>query len=286
MRLSPRELWWLARETFQEWRRDDALTLGAALSYYTAFSLAPLLVVVIAIAGLVFGREAVQGRIVTEIGGLIGRGGAEAVQTMIANASREESGPVAAIVAVCLTLFGASGVFAQLQSTMNRIWNVPPLRTGGVKAMLRARAVSFGMVLGIGFLLLVSLVVSAAIAALDSLAADVVPDVEALLHLLNTALSLAFITVLFAMIFRVLPDVHIRWRDVWIGAGVTALLFTLGKFLIGLYIGRTGVTSVFGAAGSLVVILLWVYYSAQILFLGAEFTQVYTRRRQLQSAPG
>jgi membrane protein len=279
--VKPRDAVALTRETFSEWRRDDALTLGAALAYYTTFSLAPLLVVVIAIAGLVFGREAVEGRLVGEIQGLVGRQGAEAVQTMIASAGRhEEAGLVAAVLAVLVTLFGATGVFAQLQASLDRIWNVPPPeRAVGIKAMLKVRALSFGMVLAVGFLLLVSLVLSAALAALDDYAGGVLPVFPPLLQALNFAVSFSLITLLFALIFKILPDVDVAWRDVWTGAALTALLFTVGKLLIGLYIGESGVASAYGAAGSLVVVLLWVFYSAQILFFGAEFTQVYARRR-------
>ncbi|HEX5761477.1 MAG TPA: YihY/virulence factor BrkB family protein [Thermoanaerobaculia bacterium] len=274
-----RTLWELTKETYLEWRRDDTLTLGAALAYYTIFSLAPLLVVVIAIAGSVFGRDAVTGQLVGQIQGLVGRQGAEAVQTMIANAYREESGPWAAAVAVLATLFGATGVFAQLQASLNKIWNVPPGRQPALKALLKARAVSFGMVVGIGFLLLVSLVASAALAALDELVGGFWPTLQPLLQGLSFLLSFALVTLLFAMIYRILPDVRIEWRDVWVGAAVTALLFTVGKFLIGLYLGQSTVASTYGAAGSLVIVLLWVYYSTQILFFGAEFTQVYACRR-------
>lgn len=284
--MRPRELLALARESFSEWRRDDALTLGAALAYYTTFSLAPLLVVVIAIAGMVFGREAVEGRLVGEIQGLVGRQGAEAVQTMIAHAGRhEDAGLVAALLAVLATLFGATGVFAQLQASLDRIWNVPPPeRAVGIRAMLKVRALSFGMVLAVGFLLVVSLVLSAALAALDDFAGGVLPVLQPLLQALNFALSFALVTLLFALIFKVLPDVDVAWRDVWTGAALTALLFTVGKFLIGLYIGESGVASTYGAAGSLVVVLLWVFYSAQILFFGAEFTQVYSRRHGTNAA--
>jgi membrane protein len=268
----------LFKESFQEWMDDDALDLGAALAYYTIFSLAPLLLVVIAIAGLFFGRQAVQGELVGQLEGMVGRQGAEAVQTMVANAGHHGSGVLATVVAVATILFGATGVFGQLQKTLNKIWDVQPKHGLGVKGLLRARALAFGMVVGIGFLLLVSLVVSAALSALGTYATGLLPGSEILLRILSEVISLAVITLLFAMVYRVLPDVEISWRDVWAGSVFTAVLFTLGKYLIGLYLGHSSVASVYGAAGSLVIVLLWIYYSSQILFFGAEFTQVYARR--------
>jgi membrane protein len=273
------------RDTFKEWKDDDALDLGAALSYYTIFSLAPMLLVVIAIAGIFFGREAVQGQLVGQIGGLVGRQGGEAIQTMIANAGKHGSGALATVIAVVTILFGATGVFGQLQKTLNRIWDVEPRPGRGVKGLLKARALAFGMLLGIGFLLLVSLVVSTALSAVDVYLNGLFPGAAILLRILSFVLSFAVITLLFAMIYRVLPDVEIAWRDVWVGAAATALLFTIGKYLIGLYLGHSSVASVYGAAGSLVVVLLWVYYSSQILFFGAEFTQVWARRKGSQIVP-
>jgi len=269
----------LLKESFKEWQEDEALQLGAALSYYTIFSLAPMLLVVIGIAGLAFGREAVQGQIVGQIQGLVGRDGAEAIQTMIANAGRHEGGLLATIIAFVTILFGATGVFTQMQTTLNHIWDVKPKPNQGIKGILRARAAAFGMLLGIGFLLLVSLVLSTALAAMDSYVVGLMPGAEILLRVLGFAVSFAVVTLLFAMIFRFLPDVKIQWRDVMFGATVTALLFTIGKFLIGLYLGNSSVASVYGAAGSLVIILLWAYYSSQILFFGAELTQVWARQR-------
>ncbi|HZF09605.1 MAG TPA: YihY/virulence factor BrkB family protein [Thermoanaerobaculia bacterium] len=270
--------WPVLKETVKEWQDDNVLELGAALAYYTIFSLAPLLFIAIAIAGLVYGRDAVQGRLVTEIQGLIGRQGAEAVQTMLAHTWRQGSSGLVAVVGAVTILFGASGVFGQLQSSINRIWDVAPRPERAILGYLKARFLSFGMVLGIGFLLLVSLVVSAALAALSAYAIGLLPSLKVLFQVAGSVVSFAVVTLLFAMIFRFLPDVRISWEDVWIGSAVTALLFEAGKFLIGLYLGRSSVTSAYGAAGSLVVILLWVYYSSQILFFGAEFTQVYARR--------
>jgi membrane protein len=273
------------RDTFKEWNDDDALDLGAALSYYTLFSLAPMLLVVIAIAGIFFGREAVQGQLVGQIGGLVGKQGGEAIQTMVANAGKHGSGVLATVIAVVTILFGATGVFGQLQKTLNRIWDVEPRPDRGVKGLLKARALAFGMLLGIGFLLLVSLVVSTALSAVDTYLNGLFPGAAIILRILSFVLSFAVVTLLFAMIYRVLPDVEIAWRDVWVGAAATAFLFTIGKYLIGLYLGHSSVSSVYGAAGSLVVVLLWVYYSSQILFFGAEFTQVWARRKGSQIVP-
>jgi membrane protein len=270
----------LLREVYAEWRKDDALSMGAALAYYTVFSMAPLLVLVIAIAGLAFGRKAAEGQLVEQIGGLVGPGGAQAIQGMIARASGPAAGLFATTASLVTMALGASGVFGQLQHSLNRIWDAPP-RTGGTfRTHVRQRMVAFGMILGIGFLLVVSLVLSAALAAVHELLAQHLPMLSRLLPVANTVLSLVVVTALFAMIFKVLPDVPLDWGDVWLGGLVTAVLFTVGKSLIALYLGRAGITSVYGAAGSLVLLLLWVYYSAQILFLGAEFTEVWSRRRQ------
>jgi membrane protein len=266
------------RDVFQKWSSDNALTLGAALAYYTIFSIAPLLVLVIAVAGLVFGRAAAQGEIVTQIEGMLGPAGAELIESMIKRASEPASGVIATVISLVTMFFGASGVFAQLQSSLNRIWSAEPSRRTGVKGQLQRRAASFSMILGIGFLLLVSLALTALISGLHSIIDAYLAVPSELLSLTNTGVSFAIVTAMFAMIFKLLPDARIEWRDVWLGAAVTALLFTIGKSLIGIYLGRAGVTSVYGAAGSLVLVLLWVYYSSQLLFLGAEFTEVYSRR--------
>lgn len=277
----------LFKESFKEWKEDDALQLGAALAYYTIFSIAPLLLIVIAVAGFVWGREAVQGQIVGQVDQLIGKQGGVAIQTMIANAAKQGqgSGVLATIIAALTALFGATGVFAELQKALNKIWNVEPKPGAGVMAFVKTRVASFGMILGIGFLLLVSLVISAGLSAVNTWMTGLLPGAEVLFTVLNFVVSLALITLLFAMIYRFLPDVRIAWRDVWMGAFFTALLFTAGKFLIGLYLGRSSVASVFGAAGSLVIVLLWIYYSTQILFFGAEMTQVYARMRGAQIVP-
>jgi membrane protein len=275
----------LIKASFKGWQEDGALDLGAALAYYTIFSLAPLLLIVIAVAGLVWGREAVQGQLMGQMQGIVGAQGAEAIQTMVANAGKQGSGVLATILGLATILFGATGVFVQLQSALDRIWNVQPKPGAGIWSFIRTRMISFGMVLGIGFLLLVSLVVTAAVAAVGKWATGLLPGGETLVNILTFVVSFALITLLFAMIYKVLPDVEIAWRDVWIGAAVTALLFTIGKFLIGLYLAHSTVASTYGAAGSLVVLLLWIYYSSQILFLGAEFTQVYATRYGSQIKP-
>jgi membrane protein len=250
--------------------------MGAALAYYTIFSIAPLLLIVIAVAGFAFGREAVQGQLTAQLSDLVGPEGAQAVQGLIASASEPKQGVIASVIGVVLLLLGATTVFGELQSALDRIWRVPaPPEAGGIWKLLRTRLLSFGLVLGLGFLLLVSLVISAALAALGSRWGSAVNGWEPLLQFINLAVSFALETGLFAMIYKLMPRARIAWHDVWVGAGVTALLFEVGKLLIGLYLGKSSVASGFGAAGSVVVLLVWVYYSAQIFLLGAEFTWVY-----------
>jgi len=268
------------REVLAEWQRDRALVLGAALAYYTLFALAPLLVLVIAIAGLALGRAAAQGEIVAQIAGLMGADGAKMIEGMIVQASRPASGVVATLVSLGTMLLGASGVFSQLQAALDQIFGTEARtrRGSGVRGAVRQRLAYVGMILGIGFLLLVSLALSAALAGVHDLLAAHLPLAARVLPPLNFALSLVVVSGLFALIYKVLPDAKLAWRDVWLGATCTAILFTVGKSLIGIYLGRAGATSVYGAAGSLVLVLLWIYYSAQILLLGAEFTEVYSRR--------
>jgi membrane protein len=270
----------MLKESFKEWKDDDALQLGAALAYYTIFSIAPLLLIVIAVAGLVWGREAAEGQIYRQFDNLVGAQGAAALQTMVGNAAKQgdKSGILATVVAAVTALFGATGVFAQLQNALNKIWNVEPKPDRGILSFVMTRVISFGMILGIGFLLLVSLVVSAGLAAVNSYMSGLIPGAESVFQVIHFVIAFGVVTLLFAMMYRFLPDVKIAWRDVWIGAAITALLFTIGKFLIGLYLGHSSAASVFGAVGSLVVVLLWIYYSTQILFFGAELTQVYARR--------
>ncbi|MBI3942837.1 MAG: YihY/virulence factor BrkB family protein [Chloroflexi bacterium] len=275
----------LLKDTFNAWNEDKAPRLAAALAYYTIFSMAPLLIIVIAIAGLVFGEAAVRGQIVGQIQGLVGEEGAQLIQTMIENAGEKNSGIFATIIGVVTLVLGAMGVFGQLQDALNTIWEVAPKPGGGIKDILGNRLLSFAMVLSIGFLLLVSLVVSAGLAALGKFATNVSPGFSIGLQVVNLLVSFAVTTVLFAGIYKFLPDAKIDWEDVWIGAAITSLLFTVGRFLIGLYLGYSSAASAYGAAGSLVIVLLWIYYSAQILLLGAEFTQVYASRYGKQTEP-
>jgi membrane protein len=267
----------LFKQTFSEFGQDKAPRLGAALAYYTIFSIGPLLLIAISVAGLVWGQEAAQGRIADQLRNVFGANTADAIQTMVAAAGdRKSGGIIATIIGIVTLFFGASGVFAQLEDALNTIWNVEKDKGEGIKGFIKDRLLSMTMVLGIGFLLLVSLVFDAVIAAMGDYLTRVVGG-EALMQVVQLAVSFAVITVLFAMIFKFLPDIEITWRDVWFGAAFTSLLFVIGKFALGLYLGKAAIGSSYGAAGSLVILLLWVYYSAQILFFGAEFTQVYTR---------
>jgi len=275
-----KSIWGLLKRTVMQWLEDQPFQLASSLSYYTLFSLAPLLIIVIAIAGFAFGREAAQQQIVGTIQEMIGQQSAGAVQGMIQNASNEpKTGMIATVVGLVTLILGAGGVVGQLQTSLNTIWGVAPKAGQGVWGFLRQRFISYAMILGIGFLLLVSLVVSATVATLTQFVGSLFGGAEIIAHVLDLVFSFVLITALFAMIYKYLPDVRIEWRDVWIGAALTSVLFTIGKFLIGLYLGHSGVSSTYGAAGSLITVLLWVYYSSLIFFLGAEFTAVYARRR-------
>jgi membrane protein len=258
-----------------EWSQDNATRLAAALAYYALFSIAPLLLIAISVAGFVFGRDAAEGEIFRQLHDLIGPQGAAAVQEMVRNANRQQTGIVASLIGVVLILFGASGVMGELKSALNTIWDIPPRAHATLWSMIKERFFSLTMVLGVGFLLMVSLIVSAAISALGRYFERYMSGSEVLLQTLNFIGSLAVITLLFMLIFRYVPDTRIAWRYALPGAAATALLFTVGKFLIGLYLGKGSFASTYGAAGSLVIFLAWVYYSAQILFFGAELTQVY-----------
>ena len=272
----PQSLWQFAKTVFTQWFEDQPFQLASSLSYYTLFSLAPLLIIAIAVAGLVFGREAARNQVVETLQGLIGQDSAKAVQEMIINASNKpKTGVISTILGIVALLFGAGGVVGQLQSSLNTIWGVAAKSGQGVWGFIRERFLSFAMVLGIGFLLLVSLAVTAFVAGLSQFIGSLIGGTAVIAHILELVVSFGLVTVLFAMIYKVLPDVKSHWNDVWIGAALTSLLFTIGKFLIGLYLGTSGVTSIYGAAGSLITVLLWVYYSSLIFFLGAEFTQVY-----------
>lgn len=270
----------IASRTISEWTSHDNATMAAALAYYAVFSIAPLLLIAIGVASLAFGHQAAQGQVMTELQGLLGPDSARAIEQMLKHAAaRPATGIGASIIGLVMLLIGASGVMVQLQSSMNRIWDVtvPPNR--GIKGIVRDRFLSFTMVLAVGFLLLVSLLASAALAALGKYMGDRLPFGEEFLHFLNLIVSFGVVTFLFMLIFRYVPDIHVRWRDVWLGAAFTSLLFTIGKFAIGLYLGKGSIASSYGAAGSLVVLLVWVYYSAQILFLGAELTHVIAMAR-------
>ena len=269
-------MWQFLKKTVYNWIDDDPFVLAAALSYYTLFSLAPLLTIAIAMAGLFFGQEAAQNQVVETTRGLVGKESAQAIQDMIQSAGEKPAaGIISTLFGVIALLFGAGGVVGQLQASLNKVWGVAPKPGQGVWGFIRQRFVSYAMVLSIGFLLLVSLVVSAVLSGMSRLLGNMFGGAEALVHGLDLLVSFAFITLLFAMIYKFLPDARIRWKDVWIGAVFTSLLFTIGKSLIGLYLGNSGVTSVYGAAGSLITVLLWVYYSALIFFFGAELTRVY-----------
>ena len=271
--------WNLLKETFSEWQQDKASRLAAALSYYTIFSLPPLLLIAVAVAGFFLGRQAVRQELIAQVSSAIGEAGAQAIGVMLDGAGWDTgASTLATVVGVATLLFGATGAFAQLQEALDTIWDVAPRPDAGPWGMVRSRLLSFSMVLVVAFLLLIALALSTALSAADSYLETILPGLVVLARILNLVISFAVITLLFAAIYKVLPDVEIEWSDVWIGAAATAVLFTVGKYLLGLYLGRTGVSSAYGAAGALVLILLWIYYSAQILFLGAEFTQVYARR--------
>jgi membrane protein len=277
---TPKIIFELLKTTFSEWNADKAPQLAAALAYYTIFSMAPLLIIAIAVAGLLFGQQAAQDQVRMQVTGLVGAEGADFIQSMIQNANKPGAGTLATIIGVVTLLAGAAGVVAQLKSALNTIWNVQPAPgpdgLKGILVTIRQQLLSYAMVLGIGFLLLVSLLLSAIIAGVSNIVGDSIPTF--LYEIINFVVSFGVITLLFAAIYKVLPDVEIHWRDVWIGAVITSLLFTIGKVLIGLYLGHSSTASTYGAAGSLVVILLWIYYSAQILFFGAEMTQVYANQ--------
>jgi len=273
--------WRLLRDTFNNWLEDRALRMGAALAYYSVFSMAPLLLIAIGVASQVFDKTEAREQILDQIGTTVGSSARQSVEQIIRNTKDSGNGVVATIIGVVVLLFGASGVFAELQDALNNIWRVKPKPGLGIKAFVRDRLLSFTVVLGTGFLLLVSLVLSAALSALGGWMERTLPGGAWFWHFLNSVLSLLVVALLFAMIFKILPDAKIDWRDVWVGAMVTAALFTLGKALIGVYLGHSGLTDTYGAAGSVVVLLTWVYYSALILLFGAEFTHVYalaTRR--------
>ena len=267
-------IWKLAKETVLSFLKGEALTHGAALAFYSATSIAPVLLIVIAIAGLVFGRDAAQNAITGQLTSLMGQQTADVLQTAIADAAGKPSGILATVVGIMTLIATASGVFGEMQAALNKIWKTKPKSTT-VSRLISARAAGLGLVATLGFLLMVSLVVSAALTAFGNILNSIMPLGELILAILNFVISLALLSVLFAAIYKVLPDRKIEWRDVIVGAVVTALLFTIGKTLIGWYLGRSAIASSYGAAGGLIILLLWVYYSAQIFLLGAEFTKAY-----------
>jgi membrane protein len=271
----------LFKQTWTEFGEDKAPRLGAALAYYTIFSIAPLLLLAVAIAGMVFGQEAATNQISSQLSRVFGAETAKSIEEMIENAAKPATGTFATIVGIITLFLGASGVFGQLKDALNTIWDVDEKKSGGFLGLIKGRFLSMAMVMGVVFLLLVSLIFDAVIAAMGEYMTGLLPGTEALLQGASFVISFALVTGIFAMIFRYLPDVspRIEWRDVWFGAAFTAFLFTVGKIALGLYLGKGAVGSAYGAAGSLVVLLVWVYWSAQILFFGAEFTQVYARSR-------
>src|SRR6185436_6153208 len=271
--------WSMTRQTFAEWSNDKGGRLGAALSYYTVFSLAPLLLLVISIAGLAFGREAAEGRMFGTLAGLLGAETSRLIQAAVTKASQSRSGGVLGTIAgIAILLAGATGVVIELQGAINTVWKVEPKPNRGIWGVVRTRMLSVAMILSLGFLLLVSLVVSAALAALSGWMRSAFGDIAILGWFIDAVVALGVISTMIALIYKILPDAEVAWRDVWVGAIATAVLFMIGKYLIGLYVGKASVGSAFGAAGSMAVLLVWIYYSAQIVLLGAEFTRVYANR--------
>jgi membrane protein len=272
---APSRAWAMVKQTFANWNEDKVPQLGAALAFYTALSIAPLLVISLAVAGMVFGEEAARGQIQQQMGSLVGEQGGKAIQQMIANASKPSEGILATVLSTVILVIGASGVFGQMQQSLNTIWEVQPKPGRGIFGMIRDRFFSVAMVFGVAFLLLVSLLLSAALTSLGTLMNRLPESLYWLSEAVHFGVTFVVVTLLFAMMYKYLPDVKTAWRDVWLGAIITAALFTVGKFAIGLYLGHSSMASSYGVAGSFVVLLVWVYYSSQILFFGAEFTKVY-----------
>jgi membrane protein len=275
---SPGAFWGLLRSAAHEYLQDKVPRLGAALSFYSILSLAPLLIIAIAIASMAFGEEAVRGQLAGQLRGMVGREGAEAIQGMLKGVRQPGGGAIATILGIGTLLFAASGVFGELQDAMNTIWEVQTRPGRGLIETIKDRFLSVVMVLGSAFLLLVSLILSAAITAVLTFLGGLVPLLAPIVHATDLLVSFVVVTLLFASIFKFLPDARVSWRDVWVGAVLTAILFLIGKTAIGVYLGRSNYASYYGTAGSLVVLLAWIYYSAQILYYGAEFTKVYSNR--------
>ncbi len=267
-------LWIVTRRSGESFIDDGALSRGAAIAFYAVTSIGPLLLIIVAVAGLVFGEDAARGALMTKLGNAMGAQSAEFLQSAIGSAANHKSGIVATVIGVVSLVVTASGVFGEMQTALNAIWRTSPEGTT-VTRLIRSRLTSLTLVVTLGFLLLVSLVIGAAIAAVGQALNNIMPFTEALLHLLNFAVSMLLLGAIFAAIYKILPDTHLRWRDVIVGALVTALLITIGKMAIGIYIGTSGIASSYGAAGSVLAALLWIYYSAQIFLFGAEFTRAY-----------
>lgn len=278
--------WLSLRSAVPSWLNNRCPSMGAAIAYYAAFSLAPLLLLVIGVAGLAFGREAAQGAIVAQLGGLIGPEGATALEAMIRSASKPGASAFASTIGIGALVLAATGAVGEMQSALNIIWKAPPRKESAIRTLLRRRLLTLSLIAVMGFLLMASLVISAAMAAWGDYLANLVSGLDLLLWIVNSAVSFGVITIIFAMVFKILPDVPIAWRDVWSGAIVTALLFTFGKFIIGAYIGSSSVTTTHGAAAALVIVLLWVYYTSQILLFGAEIAHAYAERRRSRGVSG
>jgi membrane protein len=278
--MSLKQIWRLLKETFDQWKKDKVFRLAAALSYYTLFSVAPLLIIVIAIGSSVFGENAARGEIIGQIQGLVGQKSAEAIQAIIQNAAKPNSneGTIASFISVFILMIGASGMFIELQDALNTIWEIEHKSKFGFIEFIRKRLLTFAMIVVIVILFLISLIISSLLAVISNITTQLFPGLDLLFDLVNLMASFSVITLLFAMIYKYLPDVKITWTDVSVGAIITALLFVMGQYFIGLYLGNNFLSSTYGAASSLVIVLVWTYYSAQILYFGAEFTKVYSKK--------
>jgi membrane protein len=281
--MKPKSIFGLLKDTFTEWREDKASRLGAALAYYAIFSIGPLILVAIAIAGFVFGEEAASGQIEQSLGGVLGPEGAAVIQQSVANAAKPGAGIIASVLGIVTLLLGASGIFGQLQDALNTVWDAEPPEGGGIMGFIKTKLTLFVMVLVVGLLLLATLAANAVLSVIGKAFSDLLPGGALVWQAVNFLATAAMMTLAFALIFRFLPATEIAWKDVWIGAVITSVLFTLGQIALSFYLGLSDVGSPYGAAGSLVVVLVWIYYSAQILLFGAEFTQVYARERGSRS---
>jgi membrane protein len=285
--LTRKALWRLVKEAAAEWQQDKASRLAAALAYYAIFSLTPLIIIIIAIAGSLFGEAAARGQIIAQIEGAVGKEGAAFIQTLLQNTGHGGAGTgiAASILGIVVLLFGATGLFVELQDALNTVWNVAAKPNLGVKDFIRKRLLSFITIFSIGFLLLVSLVVGTVLSAVSHFTNTTLFEFDMFWQIVNSVIAFGAIVVLFATIYKLLPDVKITWSDVWIGSAITSFLFMIGRALLGLYLSKTAFGSTYGAAGSLIIVLVWFYYSAQILFFGAELTQVYARRHGSRIVP-